>query len=81
MRLKSTTAYKQLKATYQNKETIVGEFVIKKLGNTYCIYQGTYNFSVLRLVLTVSSTYISSHAQRSSELIQKAIDAFSIQSN
>ncbi len=38
MRVKSDTAYKQLKLTYQNKETIVGQFVIKKLGNTYCIF-------------------------------------------
>ncbi|MFM0417459.1 hypothetical protein [Paraburkholderia aromaticivorans] len=74
MRIKSDTAYKQLKATYQNKETIVGEFVIKKLGNTYCIYHGEFH----RLVVTVSSTYIATDTQASSETIQKAFDTFSI---
>ncbi|PRZ45368.1 hypothetical protein [Paraburkholderia fungorum] len=73
MRVKSDTAYKQLKLTYQNKETIVGQFVIKKLGNTYCIFQG------FRLVFTVSSTYIATDTQASPETIQQAFDTFSIQ--
>lgn len=75
MRIKSDTAYKQLKATYQNKETIVGEFVIKKLGNSYCIYHGEFH----RLVVTLSSTYIATDKKASPETIQQAFDTFSIQ--
>jgi len=78
-RIATTTAYKYLRSIFTGEQE-KGDFVLKKLGNTFCIFHLFSQYRVERLVITISSKYITVRPMREMEdTIQNAFDTFGIQ--
>lgn len=78
IRVKTPTAYKQLKKRFTNESESIGEFVIKKYSRTFIIYHTTLNGQVFWPVLNVTPTYVRSMLNANENTLPEAIRLFSI---